>query len=149
MGEDGGDGLKKVEVRAFEARESVRSKSDPRLDPRESRLDPRESAREKRESRRLRCGGSSQSGQKSDPVDLENRESVRLCGGGSHLGKESDSDSAAGCCVVGSDAQRVKLGMVVSAAAQSPSYEDVLLSRCAVEAGMRARIVGSSSDPDQ
>ena len=114
MGEDGSDGLKKVDVRAFDARESVRSKSEPRLDPRES-------VRENRESRRLWSGGSSQSGQKRDPVDLEKRESVRLCGSWSHLGKESDSDSAAGCCVVGSDAQRVKLGMVANVAMQSPS----------------------------
>jgi len=119
MGEDGSDGLKRVDVRAFDATESVRSKrSEPRLDPREPRLDTPESVREKRESRRMRCGGSSQAGQESAPVDWEKRESWRLCGGWSQIVKESDS--AAGCCVAGSDAQRVKSGIARSAM-QSPS----------------------------
>ena len=76
IGEDGSDRVKRVDVRAFDARESVRSNSDPRLDPRES-------VREERESRlpwRLRCGGSSQAGQESDPAELEKRESRRVCG---------------------------------------------------------------------
>ena len=123
MGEDGSDGLKRVDVRALDARKSVRSKNELRLDPRESCLDPRESVREKGESRRLRFGVSSQAGQESDPVDavLEKRESRRLCGGWSPLVKQGDSNSVAGCYVPGSDAQRVKSGMVASSAMQSPS----------------------------
>ena len=112
MGEDGSDGVKRVDVRAFDARESVRSNSEPRLDP---------VVREERESRRWRCGGSSQARQERAPVDVEKRESRRLCGAWSHMVKESDPDCAGGCCVPGSDAHRVKSGMVASPARQSPS----------------------------
>ena len=105
MGEAGSDGAKNVvavdameAVRSkLEARESVREKSDPRLDPRapppswNPRSDARESVRSKSDPRLDPT--QSVSGPRRDPRESEREksESRRLrCGGSSHAGQGND-----------------------------------------------------------